>query len=126
MGRIHESLAHYKKALAINPDDAEVLNNMAWVLATTPDASIRNGEKAVEMAQRAVSLSGNSQPRTLATLAAALAETGRFSEAIKTVERALQLATGQGNVALANSIRVQLELYRSNLPFRDTRSSASR
>ncbi|MEY2495487.1 MAG: protein O-mannosyl-transferase [Verrucomicrobiota bacterium] len=126
MGRFNEALAHYNKALEINPNDAEVLNNMAWVLATAPDASIRNGEKAVEMAQRAVSLTSNSQPRTTATLAAAFAETGRFPDAVKTAERGLQLATGQGNVALANSIRTQLGLYRSSLPFRDTRSSASR
>lgn len=124
MGRIKEALAHYSRALEINPDDAEVLNNMAWVLATAPEASMRNGEKALEMAQRAVSRTGNSQPRTLATLAAALAETGRFPDAVRSAEHALQLAIDQGNFALADSIRVQLELYRASLPFRDNRSSA--
>ena len=125
MGRIQEALAHYKTALEINPDDIDVLNNMAWVLATAPEPSTRNGEKAIAMAQRAVSLTGNRQPRTLATLAAALAETGRFPDAVTTAERALQLAIDQGNFSLADSIRAQRELYRSNLPFRDNRPSSA-
>jgi tetratricopeptide (TPR) repeat protein len=118
MGRFNEALAHYDKALEINPNDVEVLNNMAWVLATAPEASTRNGEKALAMAQRSVSFTGGAQPRTLATLAAALAETGRSQDAVETAERALQLAIDQGNFALADSIRTQLEFYRSGRPFR--------
>jgi len=122
LGRTTEALTHYKKALQTNPDDVEILNNMAWVLATCPGDNVRDGAKAVELAQRAVSLTGNSQPRTLATLAAAFAETGRFPDAIKTAEQALQLVMDQGNFALADSIRAQLKLYRASLPFRDNSS----
>ena len=122
LGRTTEALTHYKKALQTNPDDAEILNNMAWVLASCPDDNVRDGAKAVELAQRAVSLTGNSQPRALATLAAAFAETGRFPDAIKTAEQALQSVMDQGNSALADSIRAQLKLYRASLPFRDNSS----
>jgi hypothetical protein len=54
-----------------------------------------------------------------ATLAAAYAEAGRFAEAIKTGERALELANAKGNAARADSIRSQVEVYRSGTAFRD-------
>ena len=111
--------------MEINPQDAEALNNMAWILATAPDASIRDGAKAVELAESAVAVSGNGQPRTLATLAAALAEKGRFADAVKTAERALQLAIDRADAGLANSIRTQLGFYQSNMPFRDDRSTST-
>jgi Tfp pilus assembly protein PilF len=126
IGQAREALAHFNTALQINPDDTQALNNMAWMLATWPDAMIRESTKAVALAERAVLLTNNKEPRTLATLAAAFAETARFPDAAKTAERAAQLARDQGNLALADSIRAQAELYRANLPFRDRRHSSIR
>ena len=126
LGQAGEALAHYNTALQINPDDTQALNNMAWMLATWPDAMIRDGTKAVALAERAVLLTDNKEPRAIATLAAALAETARFPDAVKTAERAAQLARDQGNFALANSIRGQVELYRASLPSRDRRHSSIR
>lgn len=74
MGRAAEALAHYKNALEINPYDTEAQNNLAWILATWPDALIRDGAKAVEVAERADTLTRNASPVISATLAPAYAE----------------------------------------------------
>lgn len=126
LGQADQALTHYNTASQINPDDTQCLNNMAWMLATWPDALIRDGTKALALAARAVLLTANKEPRTIATLAAALAENARFPEAVKTAERAAQLARDQGNFALADSIRRQVELYRASLPFRDRRYGSTR
>ena len=62
------------------------------MLATSPDHSVRNGTKAVELAQQTGRLSGGKNALMTATLAAAYAEEGRFSEAVTAAKRALQLA----------------------------------
>src|SRR6266576_6159630 len=92
--------------------------NMVLVLATFPEARVRNGTKAVELAERADHLTGNSNASISATLAAAYAEAGQFPNAITTAKRALQLATDQGNTALADAIRAQIRLYQSGFPYR--------
>jgi tetratricopeptide (TPR) repeat protein len=119
IGREKDALAEYDSALKINPGDTEALNNMAWILSTSPDPLARDGGKAVQLAERADRLTHEASPLISATLAAAYAETGRFAEAAKAAERALRLATAEGNVSLSNSIRAQLELYRSDRPFRE-------
>lgn len=121
MGRARDAISHYQKALEINPNDLQALNNMAWILATSPDALARDGAKAVELAERADVLAGDREPVHGATLAAAYAEAGRFADAVKTGQRALLLATAQGNTARADSIRAQVERYQSGAAFRDHR-----
>jgi Flp pilus assembly protein TadD len=116
-GRAREAIAQFQKALQIKPDYMEVLNNLAWVLATSPQASLRNGNQAVALAQRANQLTGDGNPVILGTLAAACAEAGRFPEAVATAQRALQLAGAQSNPALANIIRSQIKLYQAGVPF---------
>jgi tetratricopeptide (TPR) repeat protein len=116
-GRVREAIAHFQKELQIQPDHIEVLNNLAWVLATGPQASLRNGNQAVELAQRANQITGAKNPNFLCTLAAAYAEAGRFSEAVETAQRALPLAEAQYNTALADDIRSELNLYQSGAPF---------
>ena len=95
------------------------LNQLAWVLATCPEASVRNGAEAVELAQRAVRLSGGREPAILGTLAAAYAEAGRFPEAVQTARKALELATQQNKQALAESIKAKIPLYEAGTPFRE-------
>jgi tetratricopeptide (TPR) repeat protein len=114
---VEEAIVQYQKALQIEPDYAKALNNLAWVLATCPQASLRNGNKAVALAQRANQLTGDGNPVVLGTLAAAYAEAGRFSEAVETAQRALQLAETQSNTALADAIRSQLKFYQAGIPF---------
>ena len=121
MAQPAEAVAHYDKALQINPSDTQALNNMAWVLATWPDARVRDGPRAVRLANEADSLTRNKSPIISATLAAAYAEAGRFPEAITTAERALHLAMNEGNTARVNSIRGQLDTYASGAAVRDNR-----
>jgi Tfp pilus assembly protein PilF len=116
-GRMDEAIAHFKKSLEIRPDLVEIQNNLAWLLATCSQASLRNGKQAVELAQRANQLTGAKNPNFLCTLAAAYAEAGRFSDAVETAQRALQLAGAQYNTALADDIQSQLKLYQAGVPF---------
>ena len=124
-GRIDEALAHYQKAVELNPQAIDAQSNMAWALATWPEARIRDGKKAVVLAERADALTENQNVRVNITLAAAYAEAGRFADAVKTAQRALQLALAQGNTARIDSIRAQIELYQSGSLFRDPPSPPS-
>ena len=96
------------------------LGNLAWVLATAPEADIRNGAKAVALAERAVHLPGGENPMVLRTLAAAYAESGRFAEAAQTAERAVELAEAKQNAALAETLRGEIKSYTANKPHRET------
>jgi protein O-mannosyl-transferase len=125
-GQLGEGIAHLQKALMIQPAFVEVQNYLAaiaWVLATSPNPSDRNGTKAVELARQADQSSGGKNPMMTATLAAAYAEAGRFPEAVAAAERALQLASSQNNAALAAALQSQIQLYQSGSPFRDTGKS---
>jgi protein O-mannosyl-transferase len=116
-GRMDEARSHYQQALRIKPDYVEALNNLAWLLATAPKVALRDGRKAVELAQRANQLAGEGNPVILGTLAAAYAEAGRFSEAVQAAQHSLQLAQTEANTALAAAVRSQLKLYQAGLPF---------
>ena len=118
-GRPEEAVAQYEKALEIKPGLAEALNNLAYLLATCPEASLRNGAKAVALAWQANKATGNGNPKMLGTLAAAYAETGRFPKAAETAQQALNLATAQSNGALAALLRAHVVLYQANTPYRD-------
>ena len=116
-GRLDEAIAQYQKALAVQPDYVEVQNNLAWLLATCPQAALRNGGKAVELAQRANQITGGGNAVILCTLAAACAEAGRFPEAAATAQRALQLARSQSNQPLADELQMQINLYQAGIPY---------
>jgi superkiller protein 3 len=115
-GRVEEAIPQYQKALQLNPGDPEIQNKLAWLLATAPEASLRNGAKAVELARQANLLTGGENPVILHTLAAACAETGRFSEAVETAQHALRLAEAQSNTALAGALQSELKLYQAGNP----------
>ncbi len=121
MGRANDAVVHYKHALELSPDDTQTMNNLAWTLATSPDALVRDGFRAVQIAERADTLTNNASPIISATLAAAYAEAARFPEAVRTAQRAIQLALNEGNESRAASIRNQLSAYESGKPFRDRR-----
>jgi tetratricopeptide (TPR) repeat protein len=118
-GRVEEALAHYQAAIEAQPTNAFLLNNLAWVLATCPQASVRNGARAVELAQQADQLSGSKDSWILGTLAAAYAEAGRFAEAVAAARHALELAAAQTNSAHVEILRAHLRLYQAGSPFRD-------
>jgi tetratricopeptide (TPR) repeat protein len=116
-GNLTEAIAHFEQAMQLEPDDPWPKNNLAWILATRPEASLRNGKEAVELATQADELAGGDNPIILHTLAAAFAEAGRFSEAVATAQRALHLAEAQTNTTLAGQLQSELKLYQAGSPF---------
>ena len=108
---IRKAIEHYEKAIAAQPDFQEALTNLAWIFANYPDATIRNGPKAMELAEKANQLTGGTNPLALRTLAAAYASDKSFDKALEISRRALQFAEEQGNAEAAEKIRREMSLY---------------
>jgi tetratricopeptide (TPR) repeat protein len=119
LGDMTNALFHLRTAVAIKRDSAPALNELAWILATHPDAPWRNGREAVELATRACELTGNKIAQFVGTLAAALAEAGRFDEAVSTANRATLLAKAAGESELAARIEKMVERFRAKEAYRD-------
>jgi len=117
-GKAAEALAEWRKVLLAAPNHVAVLDQTARLLATSPEASLRDGAEAVALAERAAQLTGGRRPEILDTLAAAYAEAGRFTEAVATARRALALASESGNAALAETLKARLALYENGSPLR--------
>jgi tetratricopeptide (TPR) repeat protein len=113
-----EAIAQYQKALQIKPANPKAQNNLAWVLATCPEASLRNGNRALELARQANELTGGGDPIVLHTLAAALAETGQFDDAKLKVQKAIELAPAAGRQDLEGQLKDELKQYEAGLPVR--------
>jgi Flp pilus assembly protein TadD len=117
-GMAAEAMASYQKAIELQPQFIPALKNLAWMLATWPEQSVRNGGRAVALAEQANQFSRNKDPVVLGTLAAAYAEAGRFSEAVATAKQALALAVTQSNTGLTNVLQTEIGLYQTNSPCR--------
>jgi len=115
-----DAIAEYEHAARIYPHDPKSRNSLAWLLATSSDASTRDGNRAIEVAEQTVQLSGGKDPNSLRTLAASYAEAGQFSEAINAAQRAKEIATSQGNLQLAKILQGDIALYQIQLPLRQT------
>src|SRR5882724_5322431 len=118
-GNPAEAIQHYQKALELAPKSIPTLTNLAWLLATSQDASVRNGPKAVELAGQADRLVGGTNTLVLRTLAAAYAENGEFANAIRTAQSAMELARMHGEDSLTTDLVQQIALYRLGMPYRD-------
>ncbi len=119
-GRAREAIEQWwHETLATEPENGNAKSNIAWVFATCPEATFRDGAKAVQLAEQALQLSGSKNPLIFRTLAAAYAENGRFPEAIDTAQRGLDLANSQGNPGLAAELQNNIVLYQSGRPLRD-------
>jgi tetratricopeptide (TPR) repeat protein len=119
-GQSAEAIEHYEKALEISPQSVSALNNLAWLLATSSNGSLRNGTRAVQFARKADQLSVGTNAVVLRTLAAAYAETGQFGKAIESTQAAMQLAQSQRAESLINELEQQIALYELGLPYRET------
>jgi tetratricopeptide (TPR) repeat protein len=94
IGSAPEGVKRLQEVALFAPDAPVILSEMAWFFATQPDATLRNGPEAVRLAEHACALAGRTAPEMLAALAAAYAESGRFSEAIKAAEEARARSSG--------------------------------
>jgi tetratricopeptide (TPR) repeat protein len=115
LGRQAEAIADYEKAIKIDPDDTGVLNNLAWVLATSPDEKLRNGKRAIELATKACELTEYKKPHILSTLAAGYAETGDFNTALKWSQKAVDT----GDEDQIEALKKELESYKAGKPVRE-------
>jgi len=119
VGQHAEAIADYEKACAIKPDDSGLLNNLAWVLATSPVDKLRNGKRALELAREACRLTEHKQAHILSTLAAAHAELGDFKAALEWSQKAVAL----GRKDQMADLLKELESYKAGKPFRELKSS---
>ncbi|MGE5214050.1 MAG: tetratricopeptide repeat protein [Nitrospirota bacterium] len=118
-GKVKEAISEYEQTLNLAPEESAALNNLAWILATSSDASMRDGARAVALAMRAVQASGGRNPIFVRTLAAAQAESGQFAEATATAETAKGLADTQRKPQLARTLEEEITLYRAHEPVRE-------
>ncbi len=118
LGKYEEAILNWTKAVELKPNNVPVLNNLAWLLATVGDTSFQDAHKAVGFAQRACELTGHKDPECLDTLAAAYAAVGRFDDAVKTANRAMNIAKASGRQDLANEIESHIKLYHAGHPYR--------
>jgi tetratricopeptide (TPR) repeat protein len=117
VGELGKAVADYEKVIELKPDGIGNLiahNNLAYLLSTAPDDSIRNGKRAVELAKRAQQRSAEPSADILDTLAAAYAEAGNFEEAVKTQQQAIEMKPESAK------FREHLELYQAKKPLRQT------
>ncbi|HVM50098.1 MAG TPA: tetratricopeptide repeat protein [Candidatus Acidoferrum sp.] len=118
-GNYPAAIEAWSAALVLQPHSPDLLNNLAWLLATCPDQALRNGAEAVRLAEQACELTGRSRTLMLGTLAAAYAEAGKFADAVSTAQKACARATAAGDKALAARNAQLLELYRSGHPYHE-------
>ena len=120
LGRQAEAEADYGRAYDDKnfSKDSGLLNNFAWVLATSPDEKLRDGQRALKMAKEACELTDYKQAHILSTLAAAYAETGDFENAIKWSEKSGEIGTPDH----AEDFKKELATYKAHQPYREVLS----
>ena len=117
--RYGEAVADFKKSVELNPELLDGLNSLAWILATCPKSEIRNGPEAVAYAQKALDLAGGEDYFLMDTLATALAEAGRFEEAVALQEKAVSLIPADADKTERSDMEKRLALFRRGKPFRE-------
>jgi len=113
LGKIREGLAQYAEALRLKPELVVAQNDLAWSLATHPEAEGGDPARAVTLAQGVCDRTGNHVAAYLDTLAAAYASAGRFDDAIGTAGKAIELARSNGQTQLASGMETRLKLYKT-------------
>lgn len=116
-GRLHEAIEHFNRALEIKPNMLIVCLKLAWLLATHPPAEGGDPARSLQLAQRAMRLTGGQDAQSHDALAAAYAALGRFPEAIESGQKALKLAIAAGRTQHASDIQRRLELYQAGKPY---------
>jgi Flp pilus assembly protein TadD len=116
-GRAADAVRHLGRVVELDARDRQAATSLAWLLATTPDDAVRDGKRAVALARAAGGGGAGQTPELLDVLAAALAETGAFDEAVATAAQALSLL-GKDKSAFAERVQARLALYNAHKPYR--------
>jgi tetratricopeptide (TPR) repeat protein len=115
IGKQAEAISDYEQAIKVNPKDSGVLNNLAWVLATSPNEKLRDGKRAIELATTACEVTEYKEAHILSTLAAAYAESGQWDEAVKWSKKAVEL----GGEGIDEQLKKELASYEQKKPWRE-------
>ena len=122
LGRHIDAIADYESAIDNIPSDEDdvpgIMNNLSWVLSTSPEDNVRNGKRALELALKACELTQYAKPHILSTLAAAYAELQQFDKAIEWSEKAVELGRKEENEQV-EQLEQELKGYRENKPWRE-------
>lgn len=123
IGKHAEAVADLEAALKADPKNSGVLNNLAWVLATSPDDNVRNGKRAIELATKACEETEFKRPHIISTLAAAYAEAGDFDNAVKYSTQAVEMSEteeeNKPDEEVQSQLKKELEGYKAKKPFRE-------
>jgi tetratricopeptide (TPR) repeat protein len=109
------AIEDFERAFKLKSDDSPLLNNFAWVLATSPDDNVRDGKRAIELATKACELTEYKKPHILSTLAAAYAESGDFENARKWSQQAVDMHDPENGPELEK----ELASYKDDKPWRE-------
>jgi tetratricopeptide (TPR) repeat protein len=115
---VDDALKTFAQVIKLRPNDAQARARMALILASTTIPGIRNGPQALRLAEEANELTGDSQPDILEALDSAYAEVGRFDDAIKTAQKAQELAAAHNQKTVADQAAQRIALYRAGKPIR--------
>jgi arylsulfatase A-like enzyme/Flp pilus assembly protein TadD len=118
-GDIKGAIEQWERVLEIKPDDLRTLNNLAWALATCATEKLRDGHRALRLAEKMCELSGYEDPAHLDTLAACYASGGDFQKAVEAARKAIGLAKASGLLEMEKKIKVRLRLYESKETYID-------
>lgn len=113
--KFQEAAALLREGVASQPRDLGLVNQLAWVLATSPDDAVRDGRKAIALAENSARISGDENAAVMDTLAAAHAETGDFAKAIEWQQKAVAAAPP----AEKSDFAARLKLYQAGKAYRD-------
>ena len=117
IGKHEEAIADYEILVKEDPENDSILNNFAWVLATSPDDHLRDAPRALELALKAGEISEYNKAHVLSTMAAAYAESGDFENAVRWAEKALEVGTEDEEVE--EQLRQELESFQQEKPWRE-------
>ncbi|MDO5113702.1 MAG: tetratricopeptide repeat protein, partial [Planctomycetia bacterium] len=117
-GKQKESIADYEKVLALAPENDVALNNLAWILGTSPDDSLRDAERAIALGTKVCELTQYANPGYLSTLAAAYAEKGDFEKALEWIQKAMEIAEKNQDKTL-DALKKEKAFYEKKEPFRE-------
>ena len=122
IGRHADAIADFDKALRLDPDNTGILNNLAWVLATSPDDKLRDPERSIKLATKACELTDFKAAHILSTLASGYAEKGDFETALKWSAKAVELSQGESK----DQLKKELESYQQKKPWRERQETAEK
>ncbi len=127
LGEHSKAVGDYREAKAIIPKNDGVLNNLAWVLSTSPKDGIRNAEDAISLAKEACEVTQYKQPHILSTLAASYAESGDFELAKKYSSQAVEMAQDapEPDEEMVKQLQAELDSYKAEKPWRELQSEDS-